>query len=57
MSGGKLEIQPVLAPVAVAGMVAAVALPSFMKNARMARTTEATLNVKKIVAGAVAAYE
>ena len=42
--------------VAIIGILAAVAIPAFMKNARKAKTAEATTNVKKIYDGARAAY-
>jgi type II secretory pathway pseudopilin PulG len=41
--------------VALAGMLSAVAIPSFMKYARKAKTVEATIQVKKLVDGARAA--
>lgn len=40
--------------VAIIGVLAAVAIPSFLKNIKRAKTTEATLNVKKLSDGAVA---
>jgi type IV pilus assembly protein PilA len=43
--------------VAIIGILAAVAIPAFMKNARKAKTTEATTNVKKIYDGARSYYE
>jgi type IV pilus assembly protein PilA len=42
--------------VAIIGILAAVAIPAFMKNARRAKTTEATINIKKMADGAVAYY-
>lgn len=42
--------------VTIIGILAAVAIPAFMKNARKAKTTEATINVKKISDGAVSYY-
>jgi type II secretory pathway pseudopilin PulG len=44
------------AAIATAGILAAVAIPAFMKNARKAKTTEATVNIKKMYDGAVAYY-
>jgi type IV pilus assembly protein PilA len=43
--------------VAIIGILAAVAIPAFMKNARKAKTTEATTNVKKLYDGARSYYE
>jgi type IV pilus assembly protein PilA len=43
--------------VAIIGILAAVAIPAFMKNARKAKTTEAVTNVKKIYEGARSYYE
>ena len=43
--------------VAIIGILAAVAIPAFMKNARKARTVEAVTNVKKIYDGARSYYE
>src|SRR5687767_12682567 len=43
--------------VAIIGILAAVAIPAFMKNARKAKTAEATTNVKKIYDGARSYYE
>ncbi len=45
------------ASLAVVGVAAAVAIPAFMKNARKAKTSEATLHVKKLYDGARAYYE
>lgn len=42
--------------VGIIGVLAAVAIPAFMKNIRKAKTTEATLNVKKMTDGAIAYY-
>jgi type IV pilus assembly protein PilA len=42
--------------VAIIGILAAVAIPAFMKNARKAKTTEATTNIKKIAEGASSYY-
>lgn len=43
--------------VAVLGILGAVAIPAFMKNARKAKTAEATTNVKKLYDGARSYYE
>ena len=43
--------------VAIIGILAAVAIPAFMKNSRKAKTTEATTNVKKMYDGARSYYE
>jgi type IV pilus assembly protein PilA len=43
--------------VAIIGILAAVAIPAFMKNARKAKTSEATLNIKKIYDGARSYYQ
>src|SRR3954470_1555376 len=43
--------------VAIIGILAAVAIPAFMKNSRKAKTTEAVTNVKKIYDGARSYYE
>jgi type IV pilus assembly protein PilA len=42
--------------VAIIGILAAVAVPAFMKNSRKAKTSEATINVKKIYDGARSYY-
>lgn len=42
--------------VAIIGILAAIAIPAFMKNAKKAKTTEATLNIKKIQEGAISYY-
>ena len=42
--------------VAIIGVLAAVAIPSFVKYIRRARTTEATMNLRKMYDGAVAYY-
>jgi prepilin-type N-terminal cleavage/methylation domain-containing protein len=42
--------------VAIIGILAAVAIPAFMKNVKKAKTTEAVINVKKITDGAVSYY-
>jgi type IV pilus assembly protein PilA len=43
--------------VAIIGILAAVAIPAFMKNARKAKTPEAVTNVKKLYEGARSYYE
>ena len=42
--------------VAIIGVLAAVAIPSYIKYIRRARTTEATMNLRKMYDGAVAYY-
>jgi type IV pilus assembly protein PilA len=42
--------------VAIIGVLAAVAIPAFMKYIRRARTIEATMNLRKMYDGAVAYY-
>lgn len=42
--------------VAIIGVLAAVAIPSFMKYIRRSRTTEAVMNLRKMYDGAVAYY-
>ena len=43
--------------VAIIGILAAVAIPAFMKYIRRSKTTEATMNIRKIWDSAVAYYE
>ena len=43
--------------VAVAGILAAVAIPAFMKYTRRSQTAEATMNVRKLFDSAVAYYQ
>ena len=43
--------------VAIIGILAAVAIPAFMKNARKAKTPEAITNVKKLYDGARSYFE
>ena len=43
--------------VAIIGILAAVAIPAFMKYVRRSKTTEATMNIRKIWDSAVAYYE
>jgi len=56
IQGGFTLIELVVV-VAIIGILAAVAIPAFMKNARKAKTAEATTNVKKIYDGARSYYE
>jgi type IV pilus assembly protein PilA len=42
--------------VAIIGVLAAVAIPSFVKYIRRSKTTEATMNLRKMYDGAVAYY-
>jgi hypothetical protein len=46
------KLQPSTTSVVTVGMLAAIAIPAFMKNARKAKTTEAVVGVKKIFDGA-----
>src|SRR2546425_4627398 len=43
--------------VAIIGILAAVAIPAFMKYIRRAKTVEATMNVRKLFDSSVAYYE
>ena len=43
--------------VAIIGILAAVAIPAFLKYIKKAKTTEARLNIAKIVTGEVAYYD
>ena len=43
--------------VAIIGILAAVAIPAFMKYIRRSKTTEATMNIRKIWDSSVAYYE
>jgi type IV pilus assembly protein PilA len=56
LAGGFTLIE-LMVVVAIIGILAAVAIPAFMKNARKAKTTEATTNVKKLYDGARSYYE
>src|SRR5687767_11558325 len=56
ISGGFTLIE-LMVVVAIIGILAAVAIPAFMKNARKAKTAEATTNVKKLYDGARSYYE
>jgi prepilin-type N-terminal cleavage/methylation domain-containing protein len=42
--------------VAIIGVLAAIAIPSFVKYARRSKTVEATMNIRKMYDGAVAYY-
>jgi prepilin-type N-terminal cleavage/methylation domain-containing protein len=56
LKGGFTLIE-LMVVVAIIGILAAVAIPAFMKNARKAKTSEATTNVKKLYDGARSYYE
>jgi type IV pilus assembly protein PilA len=56
IAGGFTLIE-LMVVVAIIGILAAVAIPAFMKNARKAKTAEAVTNVKKIYDGARSYYE
>jgi type IV pilus assembly protein PilA len=56
LKGGFTLIE-LMVVVAIIGILAAVAIPAFMKNARKAKTSEAVTNVKKLYDGARAYYE
>jgi type IV pilus assembly protein PilA len=55
IAGGFTLIE-LMVVVAIIGILAAVAIPAFMKNARKAKTTEATTNIKKMAEGASSYY-
>ncbi|HKA88165.1 MAG TPA: type II secretion system protein [Haliangiales bacterium] len=56
LKGGFTLIE-LMVVVAIIGILAAVAIPAFMRNARKAKTVEATTNVKKLYDGARAYFE
>ncbi len=56
LKGGFTLIE-LMVVVAIIGILAAVAIPAFMRNARKAKTVEATTNVKKLYDGARSYYE
>ena len=43
--------------VAIIGLLAAVAIPAFEKNVRRSKTSEATINLRRIYDGAVTSYQ
>src|SRR5258706_6999610 len=43
--------------VAIIGILAAVAIPAFMKYIRRSKTTEATMNIRKLFDSSVSYYE
>jgi len=54
---GGFTLIELMVVVAIIGILAAVAIPAFMKNARKAKTSEAVTNVKKLYDGARSYYE
>lgn len=56
IAGGFTLIE-LMVVVAIIGILAAVAIPAFMKNARKAKTAEAVTQVKKMYDGARSYYE
>jgi type IV pilus assembly protein PilA len=54
---GGFTLIELMVVVAIIGILAAVAIPAFMKNARKAKTAEAVTNVKKMYDGARSYYE
>lgn len=55
-SGDGFTLIELMVVVAIIGILAAIAIPAFMKNAKKAKTTEATLNIKKMQDGAISYY-
>jgi prepilin-type N-terminal cleavage/methylation domain-containing protein len=55
-SRGGFTLIELMVVVAIIGILAAVAIPAFMKNSRKAKTTEAVTNVEKIYDGAKAYF-
>jgi len=54
---GGFTLIELMVVVAIIGILAAVAIPAFMKNSRKAKTTEAVTNVKKLYDGARSYFE